>query len=60
MATLMNDEQLEFDLGAGEKATDVAVQGDQNEEKGGEQAAPVVEAAQENNQPDTRDRKSVV
>ena len=50
MATLMNDEQLEFDLGADEKATDVAIQGDSSDEKGGEQAAPVVENAQENQQ----------
>lgn len=41
MATnLMNDDQLEFDLGADEKATDVSVQEDPSEEKESPQAAP--------------------
>ena len=51
MATLMNDDQLEFDLGADEKATDVAIQGDQPEENKGEQTlAPAVDTQQQNDQ----------
>lgn len=55
MATLMNDEQLEFDLGADEKATDVAIQGEQDGDKGGDTAAaPASDDQQQNNQSDTR------
>ena len=51
MATVMNDEQLEFDLGADEKATNVTF-GEEAEE-GKSNAAPAVEeqrASQDNNQ----------
>jgi hypothetical protein len=34
MATLMNDDQLEFDLGADEKATDVSVQNEVDDKEG--------------------------
>lgn len=60
MATLMNDEQLEFDLGADEKATDVAI-GEQGDEKGGESAAPAADSAPaQENQSDNRSELETV
>ena len=59
MATLMNDDQLEFDLGADEKATDVAIQGDATEDKAA-QAAPVVETPAEQERNDTRSELETV
>jgi len=60
MATLMNDDQLEFDLGADEKATDVSVQNEVTEDKGA-QAAPVVETTTEQQQNnDTRSELETV
>lgn len=57
MATnLMNDDQLEFDLGADEKATDVSVENETVDEKG--QQAPVVETGSEQN--DTRSELETV
>jgi hypothetical protein len=57
MATnLMNDDQLEFDLGADEKATDVSVENEEVDEKG--QKAPVVETGSEQN--DTRSELETV
>lgn len=57
MATnLMNDDQLEFDLGADEKATDVSVENEAVDEKG--QQAPAVETASEQN--DTRSELETV
>jgi len=58
MATLMNDDQLEFDLGADEKATDVSVQNEVVDEKG--QQAPVVETPAEQQQNDTRSELETV
>lgn len=60
MATLMNDDQLEFDLGADEKATNVSIQNDEVEDKGA-QAAPVVETTAEQEQRnDTRSELETV
>jgi hypothetical protein len=60
MATLMNDDQLEFDLGADEKATNVSIQNDEVEDKGA-QAAPVVETSSEQEQRnDTRSELETV
>lgn len=60
MATLMNDDQLEFDLGADEKATDVSVQSDASDNKEA-QATPVVEASTEQEQRnDTRSELETV
>ena len=56
MATLMNDEQLEFDLGADEKATDVSIQNEPVEDKGA--AAPAA-APTETQQPDTSHRSEL-
>jgi len=56
--TLMNDDQLEFDLGADEKATDVSVQNDAVDEKG--KPAPVVEEAPAEPQNDTRSELETV
>jgi hypothetical protein len=59
MATnLMNDDQLEFDLGADEKATDVSVQNEVVDEKG--QQDPVVETPTEQQQNDTRSELETV
>jgi hypothetical protein len=58
MATLMNDDQLEFDLGADEKATDVSVQNEVVDEK--DQQAPVVETPAEQQQNDTRSELETV
>jgi hypothetical protein len=56
----MNDDQLEFDLGADEKATDVSVQNEVTEDKGA-QAAPVVETTTEQQQNnDTRSELETV
>lgn len=54
MATLMNDDQLEFDLGADEKATDVSVQGDQVDDKQGQQPVVDTKAEETQQQNDTR------
>jgi len=61
MATnLMNDDQLEFDLGADEKATDVSVQNDAVDEKGGQSAPAVETAPAEQQQNDTRSELETV
>jgi hypothetical protein len=58
MATnLMNDDQLEFDLGADEKATDVSVQNDVVEDKG-QQASEIQTASEQQN--DTRSELETV
>ena len=58
MATnLMNDDQLEFDLGADEKATDVSVQNDPVDEKDEQNVAP---AAQSDSQSEHRSELETV
>ena len=56
MATLMNDDQLEFDLGADEKATDVSVQ-NEGEDKEGQQ--PQVEIQETPEQANKSELESV-
>jgi hypothetical protein len=56
MATLMNDDQLEFDLGADEKATDVSVQ-NEVDEKDGQQ--PQIETQEQPEQASRSELESV-
>ena len=60
MATnLMNDDQLEFDLGADEKATDVSVQNEVSDDKDA-QSSSVVETTTEQQNNDTRSELETV
>jgi hypothetical protein len=56
MATLMNDDQLEFDLGADEKATDVSVQNEIDDKEGQQ---PQVETQEQPEQASRSELESV-
>ena len=56
MATLMNDDQLEFDLGADEKATDVSVQNEVDDKEGQQ---PQVETQEQPEQASRSELESV-
>ena len=56
MATLMNDDQLEFDLGADEKATDVSVQNEVDDKEGQQ---PRVETQEQPEQTNRSELESV-
>ena len=56
MATLMNDDQLEFDLGADEKATDVSVQNEVDDKEGQQ---PQVETQEQPEQTNRSELESV-